>query len=67
MVLVKKKNIHFYTNQRSTDDINNYKKSFFFGENGYDIYLYGDEINNLLFGLVKLKNIFIKKIKYLSV
>ena len=25
----KKKNIHFYTNQRSTDDINNYKKSFF--------------------------------------
>ena len=29
VVLVTKKNIHFYTNQRSTDDINNYKKSFF--------------------------------------
>ena len=59
----KKKNIHFYTNQRSTDDINNYKKSFFsLVENGYDIYLYGDEINNLpiWFGEIE-KNIFHQK------
>lgn len=36
---------HNYTNERSSDDLQNYKKSFFWlVQQGWEIYLYGDEI-----------------------
>ena len=44
----KKGSEHFYTDERSTDDLENYKKSFFsLVDMGYEIHIYGDELKQL--------------------
>ena len=44
----KKKSDNFYVNQRSTDNIENYKKSFFtLVEMGYEIHIYGDKLEKI--------------------
>jgi hypothetical protein len=41
----KKRSNHLYTDQRSTDNLENYKKSFFtLVEMGYEIHIYGDKL-----------------------
>jgi hypothetical protein len=53
----KKKSNHAYTNERSTDTLENYKKSFFtMIENGWDIYIYGDQLEDLPLWFNEIEN-----------